>query len=118
VSQPPAPRRPCTLVTLYLGNGLARSLPVHVHSVPLQESPYRNAWQALFRVVGEGRGGDSAIGGILFVQSFGLPLLGLLLNRGGRRLDVGGEPLQAVEETLAGGGAAGHDEPDLVLEFG
>ena len=41
----------------------------------------------------------------------------LLLDRGGRGLDVGREPLQAFEETFAGGSAAGHHEPELVLEL-
>lgn len=41
----------------------------------------------------------------------------LLLDRRRRRLDVGGEPLQTLEKTLAGGGTAGHNVPELVLEF-
>src|SRR6478609_5345732 len=42
----------------------------------------------------------------------------LLLGRRRRGLDVVGQPGQTLEQTLAGGGAAGHDVPDLVLELG
>lgn len=41
----------------------------------------------------------------------------LLCWCGGRCLDVVGQPCQTLEETLTGGGAAGYDVPDLVLEL-
>ena len=42
----------------------------------------------------------------------------LLLGRGRGRLDVVGQPSETLEQTLACGGATGHDVPDLVLKLG
>ena len=42
----------------------------------------------------------------------------LFLDGRGGGLDVVGQPSQTLEETLAGGGTAGHNVPDLVLELG
>lgn len=42
----------------------------------------------------------------------------LFLRRRRRGLDVVRQPREALEQTLAGGGTAGHDVPDLVLELG
>lgn len=54
----------------------------------------------------------------LTLSSWSFGSAGLLLGRSRRGLDVIRQPGESLEETLAGGCAAGDDVPDLVFEFG